>query len=284
MFLLRAYAHVGETMKKNIVKIFTSASIVVAVILIMVLLVTAFGGIDAEEFESKLVRGLICTLGILYLVLAIISLVLIFIRSDVIKEVTLRTDRGGSVRVSSAVVTKFVKTACKSVEGVKCTKVTLVVDEYGQRLKAEVKVVDRDVLETETYLRALLEDLFLGEFGFRFHSIEFKVMSLISKYKADEQAVAEKAAAELEKINAKNAAQIAEEKALEEQEEAAKEEATQEEAVADEQAPAEESSNEEAVEATIEAPAKAELVEEMDSEIIDDEAPAEDKVEEKTEE
>ena len=130
-------------MKKNLEKIFASCSIVVAFILIMVLVVTAFGGVDANEFNSKLVRGLIITLAILYLVLSIISLVLIFVNSDVLKDITLRAEKGGSVRVTAQVVTKFVKTTCKQVEGVKCQKVALVSDEYGVRLKTSVKVVDK---------------------------------------------------------------------------------------------------------------------------------------------
>lgn len=195
-------------MKKNLEKIFASCSIVVAIILIMVLVVTAFGGIDANEFNSKLVRGLIITLAILYLVLSIISLVLIFVNSDVVKEITLRQEKGGSVRVSSNVITKFVKTTCKQVEGVKCQKVALVSDEYGVRLKTNVKVVDKDVLETETYLRTLLEDVFLGEFGFKFSSIEIKVMALTPNYKADQaevQAKVEKKLAEMKAQEEKNA-------------------------------------------------------------------------------
>ena len=195
-------------MKKNLEKIFASCSIVVAFILIMVLVVTAFGGVDANEFNSKLVRGLIITLAILYLVLAIISLVLIFVNSDVVKEITLRQEKGGSVRVSSNVITKFVKTTCKQVEGVKCQKVALVSDEYGVRLKTNVKVVDKDVLETETYLRTLLEDVFLGEFGFKFSSIEIKVMALTPNYKADQAAVqakVEKKLAEMKAQEEKNA-------------------------------------------------------------------------------
>ena len=195
-------------MKKNLEKIFASCSIVVAFILIMVLVVTAFGGVDANEFNSKLVRGLIITLAILYLVLSIISLVLIFVNSDVVKEITLRQEKGGSVRVSSNVITKFVKTTCKQVEGVKCQKVALVSDEYGVRLKTNVKVVDKDVLETETYLRTLLEDVFRGEFGFKFSSIEIKVMALTPNYKADQAAVqakVEKKLAEMKAQEEKNA-------------------------------------------------------------------------------
>ena len=180
-------------MKKNLEKIFASCSIVVAIILIMVLVVTAFGGIEATEFESKLVQGLIVTLAILYLVLAVVSLVFIFVNSDVVKEITLRQEKGGSVRVSANVVTKLVKQTCKQVEGVKCKKVALVSDEYGVRLKVNVKVVDKDVIEAETYLRTLLEDVFFGEFGFKFSSIEIKVMALTPKYKADQAAVQAKA-------------------------------------------------------------------------------------------
>lgn len=192
-------------MKKNLEKIFASCSIVVAIILIMVLVVTAFGGIEATEFESKLVQGLIVTLAILYLVLAVVSLVLIFVNSDVVKEITLRQEKGGSVRVSANVVTKLVKQTCKQVEGVKCQKVALVSDEYGVRLKVNVKVVDKDVIEAETYLRTLLEDVFLGEFGFKFSSIEIKVMALTPKYKADQAAVQAKVEKKLEEMNAQEA-------------------------------------------------------------------------------
>lgn len=192
-------------MKKNLEKIFASCSIVVAIILIMVLVVTAFGGIEATEFESKLVQGLIVTLAILYLVLAGVSLVLIFVNSDVVKEITLRQEKGGSVRVSANVVTKLVKQTCKQVEGVKCQKVALVSDEYGVRLKVNVKVVDKDVIEAETYLRTLLEDVFFGEFGFKFSSIEIKVMALTPKYKADQAAVQAKVEKKLEEMNAQEA-------------------------------------------------------------------------------
>ena len=192
-------------MKKNLEKIFASCSIVVAIILIMVLVVTAFGGIESTEFESKLVQGLIITLAILYLVLAVVSLVLIFVNSDVVKEITLRQEKGGSVRVSSNVVTKLVKSTCKQVEGVKCQKVVLVSDEYGVRLKVNVKVVDKDVLETEVYLRTLLEDVFLGEFGFKFSSIEIKVMALTPKYKADQAEVQSKVEKKLEQMKAQEA-------------------------------------------------------------------------------
>ena len=176
-------------MKKNLEKIFASASIIVAVIMIMILIVTAFGGINVKEFESELVRGLLITLAILYFVLSSVALVLMFVNSDVIKDVVIRTETGGSVRVSSKVINKFVKKACAEIEGLKCKKVVLVQDDYGVRLKVNVKIVDKDVVEVETYLRTLLEDMFFGEFGFKFESIEIKVMVLTPTYKSDKAAI-----------------------------------------------------------------------------------------------
>lgn len=193
-------------MKKNLEKVFNCASIVVAVILIMILLVTAFGGIQTDEFQTKLVQGLLITLAILYLVLAAISLVLSFISSEVIKEITIRSEQKGSIRVSVQVVTKMVKQACAEIEGTKCKKVTVISDEYGVRLKLNIKVVDKDVVEVETYVRTLLEDLFFNEFGFRFNSIEIKVVSLAPKYKTDKEKIEASVAARLEQIRAEQAA------------------------------------------------------------------------------
>ena len=196
-------------MKKNLEKIFASCSIVVALILIMVLVVTAFGGIETKEFESKLVKGLVLTLATLYVALAVVSLVLIFVNSDVVKEITLRQEKGGSVKVSASVITKLVKNTCKQVEGVKCQKVSLVSNEYGVRLKLNVKVVDKDVVEAETYIRTLLEETFLGEFGFRFSSIEVKVMALTPHFKVDQADVNKKVEKKLATLKAEEAAAAA---------------------------------------------------------------------------
>lgn len=246
-------------MKKNLEKIFASCSIVVAIILIMVLLVTAFGGIETQEFESKLVRGLVLTLAALYVVLAVISLVLIFVNSDVVKEITLRQEKGGSVKVSSNVITKLVKNTCKQVEGVKCQKVGLVSDEYGVRLKLNVKVVDKDVVEAETYVRTLLEETFLGEFGFKFSSIEVKVMALTPHFKADQADVNEKVEKKLEELKAEQAAADAKE---------AKAEPVTEEAAVEEVANAEE--NVQTEEGVVEESPEAVEAEEIGEEAIEE--------------
>ncbi len=272
-----ARAHLmRNNMKKNLEKIFTLASVVVAIILIMVLIVTAFGGIKTEEFDNGLVKGLLFTLAVLYIVLSIVAVVLIFINNDVVKDVTLRTDKGGSIKVSANVITKYVKSACAQVEGVKCKKVTLVSDEYGVRLKTDIKVVDKDVIEVETYLRTLLEDLFYNEFNFRFSSIEFKVTALVPKYEANKEEIEEQVAKKLEELKKDETPDLGEEAAAEEP----AEEPAVEEIGKSEEAISEEVANEEAVDATelleeqVEEPAA-----EVD-EIVDVEVPTEEKSEE----
>ena len=263
-------------MKKNLEKIFASCSIVVAVILIMVLVVAAFCGIEPDEFNSKLVRGLIVTLAILYIVLAVVSLVLIFVNSDVVKEITIRQEKGGSVRVSSQVVSKLVKQTCKQVEGVKCQKVVLVTDEYGVRLKLNVKVVDKDVVESETYVRTLLEDVFLGEFGFKFSSIEIKVMALTPKYKADEADIQSKVEAKLAQLKAEEARQ---ETVAEAETETAAEEAPVDENAEDVQDVAEGTAARETVESVDEA-VEGETEEADEAEAVDGEVEQAESVEE----
>lgn len=248
-------------MKKNLEKIFASCSIVVALILIMVLVVTAFGGIETQEFESKLVKGLVLTLATLYIALAVVSLVLIFVNSDVVKEITLRQEKGGSVKVSSNVITKLVKNTCKQVEGVNCQKVSLVSDEYGVRLKLNVKVVDKDVVEAETYVRTLLEETFLGEFGFKFSSIEVKVMALTPHFKVDQADVNEKVEKKLAELKAEQAAADAKE---------AKTEPVTEETVAEEVANAEESESLQAEEGVVEESPETVEAEEIGEEAIEE--------------
>lgn len=186
-------------MKKNIEKILASASIVIAFVLTVILLVTVFGGIDQQDFDNNLVKGLFITLAVLYFVTAGGLLVMLFVASDAVKEITLRSEQGGSCKATLGVIRKLVKESFRDVQGVKTGKVALVVNENGVKLRVTVKITDRDVFETETYLRTLLEEVFKGALGFRFHTIEFKVVEFQAKFKPDkakiDEEVAEKVAA-----------------------------------------------------------------------------------------
>ena len=186
-------------MKKNIEKILASASIVIAFVLTIILLVTVFGGIEQQDFDNNLVKGLFITLAVLYFVTAGGLLVMLFVASDAVKEITLRSEQGGSCKATLGVIRKLVKESFRDVQGVKTGKVALVVNENGVKLRVTVKITDRDVFETETYLRTLLEEVFKGALGFRFHTIEFKVVEFQAKFKPDKSKidaeVAEKVAA-----------------------------------------------------------------------------------------
>lgn len=192
-------------MKKNIEKILASAGLIIALVLIIILVVTAFGGIEQSEFDNKLVKGLIITLGVLYLVLGMSTLVMLFAGSDAVREITLRSEQGGSCKATLGVIRKLVKETFYGMEGVKTGKVTLIVNEYGVKLKVAVRITDRDVFETETYLRTLLEEVFKGALGFKFHAIEFKVVSLQARFKPDK----EKVQAEVEEKVAEHSANYA---------------------------------------------------------------------------
>ncbi len=200
-------------MRKNAEKIFATAGVIVAIVMIVILLVTAFGGIKFEEFENSLVRGLFVTLGILYAVLSVISLTMLFTSSEVVKEITLRSDKEGTSKATVGVIRKLVKNTCAGVEGVKSGKVSLIIDDYGVRLKINVKIIDKDVVETETYIRTMLEEVFWNAIGFRFNSIEIKVVALQSKFKITQSEVTEQVneivAQKAEVAEAEKAAQVA---------------------------------------------------------------------------
>lgn len=263
-----------NNMKKNVEKILASASIVIALVLIVILLVTAFGGIEQKEFDNSLVKGLFVTLAVLYMLLAGGALAMLFIGSEAVREITLRSEQGGNCKATLGVIRKLVKQSFASVEGVKTGKVGLIVNEYGVKLKVSVRIVDRDVFETETYLRTLLEEVFKGTLGFRFHAIEIKVTALQAKFKPDtakvEATVAEKVAAH--EPNFATLPNAVEQVARDDEEDAAVPEV---EAVADVTDVSEEQSAAEIVENTDGSDAVTELPEEDDVAAEPVEEPAE---------
>lgn len=263
-----------NNMKKNVEKILASASIVIALVLIVILLVTAFGGIEQKEFDNSLVKGLFVTLAVLYMLLAGGALAMLFIGSEAVREITLRSEQGGNCKATLGVIRKLVKQSFASVEGVKTGKVGLIVNEYGVKLKVSVRIVDRDVFETETYLRTLLEEVFKGTLGFRFHAIEIKVTALQAKFKPDtakvEATVAEKVAAH--EPNFATLPNAVEQVARDDEENAA---ASEVEAVADVTDVSEEQSAAEIVENTDGSDAVTELPEEDDVAAEPVEEPAE---------
>ena len=104
-------------LKRNLERIFTTAAVVLAIILIAVLIVIVFGGIPAKDLDSKLAKGLIMTLGIIYLLLAGASIAFIFMDNEAIKEITLRSNTSQKTRVSLPAVRKMIKNTCAKMQG-----------------------------------------------------------------------------------------------------------------------------------------------------------------------
>ena len=184
----------GETlvMKKNVIKILATASACIAVVLTIILIVTAFGGIGMEEYDNTLVKWLITTMGIVYIISAALTLTMLFTNDETIKEIVLANGKEGSTRATLGVVKKIAKENCVAIEGVKFRKCAIAVNDYGVKLRVVVSINDSDVPATTRHLRAVLEDAYEGALGFKFFSVDIKVKKLKSKYKPDVASVISK--------------------------------------------------------------------------------------------
>lgn len=267
-------------MKKTMLKIFATASAIIAIVFVIVLLVAVFGGITVEEFDNALVKGLFVTLGSIYILIMAFVLTMLFINDETVKEIVLRSDKEGGTRTTVGVVRKITKDTVALVEGVKCTKSAIIVNEYGVRLKIAVTVKGRDIEEIESYLRALLEDAFMGALNFKFYSIEIKVKKLEPKHKVNAEAIMAEADAKREEARLEEAAAEDAEKA----EEIPVEVAPATEEVVEETAEAAEETPEEAVEATAEAAEEVPAEEAAEEEKAEEAETAEETAEEAAEE
>lgn len=268
-------------MKKTMLKIFATASAIIAIVFVIVFLVAVFGGITVEEFDNALVKGLFGTLGSIYILIMAFVLTMSFINDETVKEIVLRSDKEGGTRTTVGVVRKITKDTVALVEGVKCTKSAIIVNEYGVRLKIAVTVKGRDIEEIESYLRALLEDAFMGALNFKFYSIEIKVKKLEPKHKVNAEAIMAEADAKREEARLEEAAAEDAEKAEEIPVEVAP---ATEEVVEETAEAAEETAAEEAVEATAEAAEEVPAEEAAEEEKAEEAETAEETAEEAAEE
>lgn len=243
-------------LKRNLEKIFTTAATILAMILIIILLVIAYGGIDAKDLENNLVRGLFITLAIIFGLLATTSLVFIFINDDAIKEITLRTETAQKTRVTVAAVKKLVVKACSEIEGVKCRGIKLSTSDYGVKLKVKVSVKEKDVEQVEAYVRNLITDVFDKALGFAFSAIEIEIMKFEPAYKPDVAAILAQSDAELQQNKAEEAVEETTEETVEETTEEAPVEETVETPVVEEVVETEEATTEVVEEAAEEVPAE----------------------------
>lgn len=179
-------------MKKRIFdRILSVVGIILAICFAAVLLATIFGGIEYKEFDNSLVKGLFVAMTVLYLVIATLTVINLFSDGDVVKEIALDRSRSGSTKATASVIKSMTKKYIKTIEGVKCTKVTLILTEYGVNLRINIKVRDLEIKETTTFIKKLLDNVFDTTLDYRFHSIDFKVQTLKSNYAPPEEKLRE---------------------------------------------------------------------------------------------
>lgn len=183
-------------MKRVMEKIFIISSAILALLFIIVLLVTAFGGIDTAQFDNSLVRGIFITLAFIFVLLTSLSLMLVFQDNDSVKNIIVMTDNDGTTRVNSQIIKKLCKENMKGIPNVKCKKIDIISTEYGVRLKIGISVVDEDVEPLAIKLRVLLETVYANTLGVKFHAIDFKMVKFQTSYKPSNDAI-EAATAEL---------------------------------------------------------------------------------------
>jgi len=180
-------------MKKTLTRILGASVSIVASLLIIILVITAFGGIKVEDIQKGLGKGLIIALSVIFLALMIVFFALLFSSDDVIKEIIIKSEHKGSVYATMSVIRKTVKKATAEMEGIKTGKVNVISTEFGVRLIANVKVVDQDAEIAAARVRLALEDEFKGSLGYTFNSIEVRIKSLQSQYAVDNEEIAKKA-------------------------------------------------------------------------------------------
>ena len=166
----------------------------IALFFIVFLILTAFGKVEAEEFDNTVVRTICLVLGGIFAALSVATQVILYLNEDAVKEIVLRSEREGTARTSLAVVKKIAKGTVKNIEGVKCTKCAVISNDFGIRLRVWLKIKGRDMKETEDLVRACLEDAFLGALRFRFFAIDINVKQIEAKHTVDRAAVEQKLA------------------------------------------------------------------------------------------
>lgn len=196
-------------MKKGLIRLFATATVVVALLFVIVLLVTVFGGITSNDFDNSLVKGLFVALGCVFVAFSVTTLVMLFINEELVKEIVLRTDKDGATRTTVGVIKKIAKKTSSVIPGVKCVKCAVVENEFGVRLKITVKVKGKNVDDVDAALRTLLDEAFMGALSFRFYSIEIKVKKLTPAYTVNATEVERVLAEQKEKAKKEEQAVVA---------------------------------------------------------------------------
>lgn len=179
-------------MKKVFDKIISVTLGVVSLFFVLLMLVTAFGGLQQVDLDNNVVKALLITLAVIFALLTAFQVAISFRDDEKLNAVLLYKDKESSAKATVAVVKKTAKRVAKVMKAeARIGKVQIVSDDAGNtRLKVDVKILTDRTEETSIKLRALLVESFKKIFGIEFSSIDFRIVKSKSTYVPGEAEVA----------------------------------------------------------------------------------------------
>lgn len=179
-------------MKKVFDKIISVTLGVVSLFFVLLMLVTAFGGLQQVDLDNNVVKALLITLAVIFALLTAFQVAISFRDDEKLNAVLLYKDKESSAKATVAVVKKTAKRVAKVMKAeARIGKVQIVSDDAGNtRLKVDVKILTDRTEETSIKLRAILVESFKKIFGIEFSSIDFRIVKSKSTYVPGEAEVA----------------------------------------------------------------------------------------------
>ncbi len=182
-------------MKKIFEKVVTITLGVISLFFVIMMLVTAFGGLELSDFENSIVRALLICLAVIFAVLTGLAVFAAFQDNEKLSSVVLFKNKESATKATVAVVKRTAKRVVKEIPEAKLTKVQIVADDNGNvRLKVDVKLATDATMEVVTKVRALLIDTFANVFGIEFASIDFRIVKSKNSYVPSAAAVDQRVA------------------------------------------------------------------------------------------
>lgn len=170
-------------MKKIFEKVVTITLGVISLFFVIMMLVTAFGGLELSDFDNSIVRALLICLAVIFAVLTGLAVFAAFQDNEKLSSVVLFKNKESATKATVGVVKRTAKRVVKEIPEAKLTKVQIVADDNGNvRLKVDVKLATDATMEVVTKVRALLIDTFANVFGIEFASIDFRIVKSKNSY------------------------------------------------------------------------------------------------------
>ena len=170
-------------MKKIFEKVVTITLGVISLFFVIMMLVTAFGGLELSDFDNSIVRALLICLAVIFAVLTGLAVFAAFQDNEKLSSVMLFKNKESATKATVAVVKRTAKRVIKDIPEAKLTKVQIVADDNGNvRLKVDLKLSTDATMDVVTKVRATLIDTFANIFGIEFASIDFRIVKSKNSY------------------------------------------------------------------------------------------------------